>query len=67
MKLDKEKKALAYLQKIKKQENPLYIDLYLEVWLANKLFNKVEEFSLQKLQQKTSPESSLKKYYPLHF
>ena len=56
LKLDKEKKALAYLQKIKKQENPLYIDLYLEVWLANKLFNKVEEFSLQKLQQKTSPE-----------
>ena len=59
LKLDKEKKALAYLQKIKKQENPLYIDLYLEVWLANKLFNKVEEFSLQKLQQKNQSRNKI--------
>ena len=57
--LGKEKKALAYLKKIKKQNHPFYSDLYLRVWLANKLYNKAINFTLQKSQQKNIPEIKL--------
>ena len=65
LKLGKEKKALAYLKKIKKQNQPFYSDLYLRVWLANKLYNEAINFALQKLQQKNISE--IKLYETLSF
>ncbi len=64
LKLDREKKALEYLQKISKKPSltrALYTDLYLEVWLANQLYNRAIDFALQKLHQKNSSEINLYK------